>query len=56
MAMSAYNPPNFLRMDSITFPILKKKGMVLLVHGSKAESSTAGRFQRKPMAYDKYLD
>lgn len=25
MAMSAYNPPNFLRMDSITFPILKKK-------------------------------
>lgn len=55
MVTSAYNPPNFLRMGSIPFLILKK-GMVPLVHSSKAESSIVGRFQRKAMVSGKYLD
>lgn len=55
MIPSAYNPPDFLKIGSITFPILKK-GMILLVYSSKAESSIAGRFQKKAMVPGKYLD
>lgn len=52
---SAYNPTNILRTGSIAFLILKK-GMVLLVHSSKADSSAAGRFQGKAVVSGKYLD
>lgn len=52
---SACSPTNFLRTGSIAFLILKK-GMVLLVHSSKADSSAAGRFQGKAVVSGKYLD